>query len=512
LIITLVVIMFLTLGAYSFTDLMLTRKEAVQLSGRQTQTRMMVDSGCDLTVAFLIQDKETRLEAGGLFDNPARFRALPIVPDDNPRERGSVSILSPALDDEGYLAGTRFGLEDESTRLNLNTLLALEGTVPDSSRNLLLALPGMTEDVADAILDWIDPDSEPREFGAEADYYSGLTPPYACKNGPLSTVEELLLIRGVTPALLFGADVNRNGVLDPHEAEYSTGDPTGAADRGWSAFLTLYGAERNAQQNGQLRVYVNQTDLNVLRDELLASGMPEDWANFIVAYRQFGPFSGNSSDPQSISSGALDMTKPARSPIGGVLDLIDAKVQITFQGAPQPVVVGSPFKGDLGLMNVFLPKLMDTCCVNPAPTIPGRININQATRTILAGIPGMDEEILSEIITRRNFEPDAEKPGRRHETWILAEGIVTLAQMKTFMPFLCGGGDVHRAQVVGYYQGGMAASRAEVIFDATTSAPRVLFWRDISHLGRGYAVETLGVDFAEAPLGGGGAAPGGAGP
>ena len=42
-----------------------------------------------------------------------------------------------------------------------------------------------------------------------------------------------------------------------------------------------------------------------------------------------------------------------------------------------------------------------------------------------------------------------------------------------------------------------ASSRAEAVFDATTTTPRLLFWRDISHLGRGYAVETLGVDFSE---------------
>ena len=34
---------------------------------------------------------------------------------------------------------------------------------------------------------------------------------------PAKAVEELLLVRGVTPELLFGLDVNRNGMVDPHE-------------------------------------------------------------------------------------------------------------------------------------------------------------------------------------------------------------------------------------------------------------------------------------------------------
>ena len=56
----------------------------------------------------------------------------------------------------------------------------------------------MTPDVADAIVDWLDMDSSPRPYGAEDDYYTALSPPYHCKNGPLDSLEELLLVRGVT--------------------------------------------------------------------------------------------------------------------------------------------------------------------------------------------------------------------------------------------------------------------------------------------------------------------------
>jgi len=39
------------------------------------------------------------------------------------------------------------------------------------------------------------------------------------KSGPYDSLNELLLVRGVTPELLFGKDKNRNGVIDPDEAE-----------------------------------------------------------------------------------------------------------------------------------------------------------------------------------------------------------------------------------------------------------------------------------------------------
>ncbi|MBI4559410.1 MAG: general secretion pathway protein GspK [Candidatus Hydrogenedentes bacterium] len=63
---------------------------------------------------------------------------------------------------------------------------------------------GAEEDPVDAILDWIDTDDEPRASGAESEYYSALDVPYGCKNGSLDSVEELLLVKGITLELFFG--------------------------------------------------------------------------------------------------------------------------------------------------------------------------------------------------------------------------------------------------------------------------------------------------------------------
>jgi len=58
--------------------------------------------------------------------------------------------------------------------------------------------------VVDSIMDWIDPNDLHRLNGAENDYYQSLPEPYFCKNGYLDSIEELLLIRGVTPELFYG--------------------------------------------------------------------------------------------------------------------------------------------------------------------------------------------------------------------------------------------------------------------------------------------------------------------
>ncbi len=68
-----------------------------------------------------------------------------------------------------------------------------------------LGLEGEAKDVVvDSILDWRDPDDFYRVNGAENDYYLSLKEPYYCKNANLDSIEELLLIRGVTPDLFHG--------------------------------------------------------------------------------------------------------------------------------------------------------------------------------------------------------------------------------------------------------------------------------------------------------------------
>ncbi len=62
--------------------------------------------------------------------------------------------------------------------------------------------------ITDSILDWRDENNLHRINGAEDDYYESLPNPYSCKDGPFDTVEELLLVRGVTPAIFYGSYLN----------------------------------------------------------------------------------------------------------------------------------------------------------------------------------------------------------------------------------------------------------------------------------------------------------------
>jgi hypothetical protein len=236
---------------------------------------------------------------------------------------------------------------------------------------------------------------------------------------------------------------------------------------------------------------LNNEDLVQLHEELSEVFLP-DWVTYIVAYRQNGPYRGDNV-AKGGQSGELDLTRPAQFPLKQVLDLIGDPVQVQFVGADERVVLASPFVDDLIAYGIYLPLLMDHVTVNPSPTIPGRINVNQAPRATLMGVPGMDETIVDQIISTRGDDP-TQNPAHRHETWLLAEGIVALDEMRLMTPYVCGGGAVFRAQSVGYFDQGGPATRVEAVIDATRPAVELLFYRDISHLGRGYPIELLGTE------------------
>jgi general secretion pathway protein K len=67
-----------------------------------------------------------------------------------------------------------------------------------------VVLPEQALEIVQAVVDWLDADSNPTGFGgAEDDYYSGLQdrPPYRAANGPMTSTSELLLVAHMTPEI-----------------------------------------------------------------------------------------------------------------------------------------------------------------------------------------------------------------------------------------------------------------------------------------------------------------------
>jgi len=523
LVIVLVVIALLSLGAYTFSQKMIVESEATGMYARQVQTRAMADSGVELVSALLGESLDPR--DIGLYHDRGQFQGIEVVAHENPALSGRFSVVAPIEADPEFRQ-IRFGLIDESSRINLNAILSLELDTTDfelgattedgdrpkelAQREVLMGLPGMTEEIADCILDWLDDDDDIREFGAELEYYEGIGVPYPPRNGPIASLDELLKIKGIDSWLLYGEDANRNGLLDSNEDDGDARPPTDDADGvltlGWNALLSTNAREINLRADGDEKLNVNQDLLTELYDALLEE-FDEETARFVVAYRMYGSTedpetedSWGESDPQGeVTRGELNLARGDRRAIRSVYELIGITVTANEEGdnGDETYTYESPWSGEPGTMASYLPDLIDTLSVSDGPYIDGRINVNQARREVLLGVPGMTEELVEEIMAARAVdsktgEPPEDLQEQRATTgWLVTEGLVELETMRILDPFLTSRGAVFRMQVIGHFDAGGPFTRIEAVIDATGELPKVIFVRDLTELGKGYSYQLL---------------------
>jgi len=122
--------------------------------------------------------------------NEKAFKEIPLGDD------GTFSLEYKILPADGNGEEAGYGMTDEERKININTapfevLKGLFEIVAGAS-------PNDAEDIAHCVMDRRDENDEPEKNGAEKDYYEYLEPPYRCKNGDFETLEELLLVKGVT--------------------------------------------------------------------------------------------------------------------------------------------------------------------------------------------------------------------------------------------------------------------------------------------------------------------------
>lgn len=89
---------------------------------------------------------------------------------------------------------------DEGRKINLNSLITGNDKADEFTRKQIRRLFELLElnpDLVDPIIDWLDKNDEMESNGAEISYYNSLERPYNCKNGPMETISELHLIKGI---------------------------------------------------------------------------------------------------------------------------------------------------------------------------------------------------------------------------------------------------------------------------------------------------------------------------
>jgi DNA uptake protein ComE-like DNA-binding protein len=510
--------------------------KAADSAMRAAQARALAASGVNYAAALLSnKDSYTGVLGSNPYDNSGNFQGRDVGSSDNSRYQGRFSIVSPLGPDETDTGATgfRYGATDESSKININAMMQLD---PSGKilHDALMKLPNMSEDIADAIVDWVDPDDDQRPAGAESQYYSGLSPGYRCKNGPLDSVEELLLVRGVTPELLFGSDFNRNGTTESGETD-NGGQPH---DRGWSVFLTVYSRERNIDSDNAPRTFLNDTDLTKVSDAL-TSALSAELADFILAYRLYGPYSpqagggagggtggggggggggGQNQQEIVINSGGpvqknqLDLNRRPQA-IASIFALVNAKVGVSRQttSTTQSVTRGpggtisitqssttttittvytSPL-ADQGKMRQMLPTMLDKFTTRKDAEIPARINVNTAPAAVLATLPGLDDADVQNITSKRPAVGSGDAVDSIYLTpaWLLTEANLTPAKLQAMERYVTARSQVYRVQSMGYFDKGGPVARIEAVIDTNAGQPRIVYWRDISELGKGFDIQ-----------------------
>jgi len=251
------------------------------------------------------------------------------------------------------------GAADAHAKLNINLL----------TKEDLMLIPSMTEDVADAILDWVDEDEDANPLGAEDAFYLSSTYPYVARNSFFRSIAELELVAGVLPELVRGEDWNQNGRLDPNEddgaASWPPDNADGKLDAGWSATLTASSVDGGLAASGLARLDLTATTSDQVVQRL---GVDSGQADAILDH-----------------AGQTD---------AAMADYIrtDLSRLTTAAGLPPSALTSDE-----------LAKLLDECSIGAAAGgSPGKLNINTCEAEALEYLSGLDPTMADSIIAERS--------------------------------------------------------------------------------------------------------------
>ncbi len=249
LIIVLWVLAFLMFLVIEFAYTMRVETSAVRNFKDETKARHLALAGINMAVA----------EISGTFDIVYLDGEGKVV--FGKKEKQVMEALESKREREVEGGLISYRLRGEAGKLNINA----------ATREMLISLlkatgvePVERDMIADSILDWRDKNHEFHLNGAEDDYYGSLPEPYGAKDGDFDTVEELLLVRGVTPAIFYGSGKvpPEFGISVPGKA-HENEDVFSPEYKGIEPYLT-------AKSNG--KVNINTADKIVL-DALLGEGL-----------------------------------------------------------------------------------------------------------------------------------------------------------------------------------------------------------------------------------------------
>jgi hypothetical protein len=276
-------IVLLTAIAAEFTLSMHTDLQVTEGIKEETEAYYMAVAGYNAALAELMQPVQAQFTGPGgqVMLSPVALAGA----------EGEALVLPPPAERNGRLDTGSYAYEliDEEGLYPISTL-ALGGnrqvgttSQSDAFREILRA-SGVTDEmhlsiIVDSLVDWMDMGDEHQLNGAEDDWYQrhhreqGMPFPYKTPDARrLWTAEEMLLIRGITPEILFGSGVVHDvSVLG---AEIAAGGPRRTVAEG--AYTGIY-PHISAFARGQVR---NKSTADPV---VIAAFFPEEFDQIMLA-------------------------------------------------------------------------------------------------------------------------------------------------------------------------------------------------------------------------------------
>ncbi|MBI4378667.1 MAG: general secretion pathway protein GspK [Nitrospinae bacterium] len=257
------VMVFLTVIVSEFAHSMRVEINITKNFKEEAEALSLSEAGLNLAFAEILKDSDYMVSDEGdvvFVKKGINYKESPLK---NKPLRNGIKLGS---------GGIHYSIMDEDSKININA--ASRDTIIK-----LLTLSGVEageilDTIADSIEDWRDDDSLHRLNGAEEDYYMGLPVPYHCKNANFDTVEELLMVKGMTPEILYGnIEAGKTNLTETGETD-SQGEGIGVRDKytGIYQHLTVIGS--------------GQINLNTAPELLLKVIKGDEEAKNIISKRQ----------------------------------------------------------------------------------------------------------------------------------------------------------------------------------------------------------------------------------
>lgn len=452
--------------------------------GDQLQAHYLALAGVERAKAVLFLDARQRRgdrqnHTGALYNDPANFRDVALG-------RGQFRVLrSGEHTDSGRII---YGVMDEESRLNVNYASAEE----------LTTLKDLRPEVAAAIIDYRDRDSNVTHGGAEAEEYAAMQPPYKPRNAPLRTLREMLMVRHTPRDLLLGEDANLNGLLDPEEddgdANYPPDNGDGRLDAGWSGLLTVASSVRDVNAAGESRVNVQEAGESDLAN---VRGFSQEIARAIVQSRgqnrlesladllevratppnnqpQGGPPPGGGPPGGQPNPGRGPVAVPAFPVVRAPVPQAGPPGQPPQQAGPPGTVPtrqqpsGPPLISEQLLMDVA-----DDLTVLSTSVQAGAVNINTAPVEVLECLPGMTRELAEAVVRYRSssgYFPNV--------AWLLKVDGLTRDIFKSVAPRVTARSETFRILSEGLVTSTGARKRIQVVVRVSSSSVSTLSYRE----------------------------------